>query len=176
MLTCRTKDSRRGQLCNSCLCAHSYQHRGRRAARKFRLPQRQVRAQVVDHVISVIQDSVKVRSCAYDDDEECEWFPLFSLGTHEISPDGIPLDSSDRCVRARITVSNLFHDKFCDALLHGSIYSVTTSRCASHTLSHLHASCTVGRVPPLHHVLRSVWRVHTLHGATEAATPPVALH
>ena len=44
-----------------------------------------------------------------DDDEECEWFPLLSLGTLGMSPDGTPMllslervarSRADSCVRA----------------------------------------------------------------------------
>ena len=66
-----------------------------------------------------------------DDGEECEWFPLLSLGTFGMSQDGIPMHSSslsldrvarsraDSCLRARVSVGNLFRDKFCDAHLGG---------------------------------------------------------
>ena len=66
-----------------------------------------------------------------DDDEECEWFPLLSLGTLGMSPAGIPVHSSSAwsglpapeltaaCARG-MTVSNLFGDEFRDTLRGGS--------------------------------------------------------
>ena len=113
-----------------------------------------------------------------DDDEECEWFPLLSLGTLGMSPDGIPMHSSSAwglpapelttaCARG-MTASNLFDDEFRDTLLggsetlvsnvvHHSLKPAKTSSCVCVTHTHtrsfmtfssLHAPSTVRRAPP----------------------------
>ena len=66
MHTCRTKDARKRQYCNGCSRDTHIGTKGQKQLISFvclnRLLIGQVKVQIIDHFITVIQDSVKVRS------------------------------------------------------------------------------------------------------------------
>ena len=138
------RSEEKGTPANSCSCDTHVQHQRTKAARKFHWPQsfapwlsrskssRSLHLGHPEHCQRLVLVSMSLGGAhaLEDDEEECEWFPLLSLGTYGMSPGGIPMHSSSawgrlpapelKAVwRAGITVSNLFRDDFCDALLDG---------------------------------------------------------
>ena len=158
MLTCRAKDLRRKQLCNGCSCDTHTSTEGQKQLVSFvclnRLLIGQVRAQVVDHFISVIQDRVKVRvslQCRSAVVSSSAWggspAPELTAVCVRESLSAICSAMNSVCAPRRLRDAHLQrHPWF-------ALSSVTTSSCvwdtsSLMTLSHLHASSTVGAVLP----------------------------